>query len=119
MHTGTPRFHFLSEGGISSKAVLFTPERNQLVTYGNNVTRLQDITGESKQIANNAHLFAMALTADGRILYGSSNNGIVQAYTLYTEDTIALARSRVTRPLTEAECLAYLHLKRCPVEGSE
>lgn len=41
--------------------------------------------------------------ADGRIL----------VYPVALDDAIAVARSRVTRSLTDAECRRYLHLENC------
>jgi WD40 repeat protein len=38
----------------------------------------------------------------------------VRMYVLPTKDIIALAKSRLTRKLTEAECQQYLHLDKCP-----
>jgi hypothetical protein len=38
----------------------------------------------------------------------------VRVYVLPTEDIIALAKSRLTRTLTEAECQQYLHTDTCP-----
>lgn len=38
----------------------------------------------------------------------------VRVYVLPTEDIIALAKSRLTRTLTEAECQQYLHVDKCP-----
>jgi WD40 repeat protein len=38
----------------------------------------------------------------------------VRVYVLPTEDIIALAKSRLTRTLTEMECQQYLHVDKCP-----
>jgi hypothetical protein len=38
----------------------------------------------------------------------------VRIYVLDTDDLVALARSRVTRPLTAEECQKYLHVDECP-----
>lgn len=38
----------------------------------------------------------------------------VRVYVLPTEDIIALAKSRLTRTLTETECQQYLHVDKCP-----
>ncbi len=46
----------------------------------------------------------IAIHADGRIL----------VYPIALEDAIEIARSRVTRSLTEAECRTYLHFEACP-----
>jgi WD40 repeat protein len=38
----------------------------------------------------------------------------VQMFTLLPDNLLALARTRVTRSLTEAECQQYLHVETCP-----
>jgi hypothetical protein len=38
----------------------------------------------------------------------------VRVYVLPAEDIIALAKSRLRRTLTEAECQQYLHMGKCP-----
>ncbi|HLO17866.1 MAG TPA: hypothetical protein VK206_23755, partial [Anaerolineales bacterium] len=38
----------------------------------------------------------------------------VRVYVLPTKDIIELAKSRLTRKLTEAECQQYLHVDACP-----
>jgi len=44
----------------------------------------------------------------------ASNDGVVRVFLLQNDELIALARSRVTRSLTGAECKKYLHLDQCP-----
>ncbi len=44
-----------------------------------------------------------------------SEGGILLTYTLDTDELIAIARSRITRSLTEPECMTFLHLEECPV----
>jgi hypothetical protein len=39
---------------------------------------------------------------------------MTQFFALDVEELIALARTRVTRGLTEAECQQYLHVEACP-----
>ncbi|HEX6386600.1 MAG TPA: hypothetical protein VF177_18160 [Anaerolineae bacterium] len=39
----------------------------------------------------------------------------MRVYTLL-EDTIALARARLTRSLTDEECRQYLHTDACPAD---
>ena len=38
----------------------------------------------------------------------------MRIHALRIEDLLALARSRVTRTLTEDECRKYLHVETCP-----
>ena len=53
-------------------------------------------------------------TPDGKQLLTCGWDGVVRIFTLDLEELIALAQSRVTRPLTEAECQQYLHVEACP-----
>jgi len=56
----------------------------------------------------------VAFTQDGSQLAVSSSDGVIRVYTLKVEDLLALARSRVTRSLTLAECQKFLHGNICP-----
>jgi WD40 repeat protein/transcriptional regulator with XRE-family HTH domain len=59
----------------------------------------------------------MSFSPDGtRLITTSIADGTVRAYLLDTPDLMALARTRVTRPLTQAECQAFLHVNECPTE---
>jgi WD40 repeat protein len=60
-------------------------------------------------------------TPDGNRILAVANDGNgtvhtfkVQLFTLNLQELIALARTRVTRALTPAECQQYLHLPECP-----
>lgn len=46
----------------------------------------------------------VAFSPDGKLLYASGVDGIVRVYLRHVDDLIALARTRVTRGLTEEEC---------------
>ncbi len=55
-----------------------------------------------------------AYSADGRRLATSSSDGTARVYTLDLEELKNLARSRLTRSLTQEECQQYLHQETCP-----
>jgi len=59
-------------------------------------------------------LTGIAFSPEGRFLATSASDGIVRVYVIPVDDLIELARRRVTRSLTEAECRRYLHLEACP-----
>jgi WD40 repeat protein len=48
-----------------------------------------------------------------RLITANSDN-TVRIYLLQIDELIALARSRLTRGLTDEECQQYLHVERCP-----
>jgi WD40 repeat protein/transcriptional regulator with XRE-family HTH domain len=58
----------------------------------------------------------LAFSPDGTRLVTTSRDGTARVYALNTEDLIAIAKSHLTRSLTEQECQQYLHLETCPTE---
>jgi WD40 repeat protein/DNA-binding SARP family transcriptional activator len=56
----------------------------------------------------------VAFSPDGSRLITSSEDGTVQVYLLRIQDLVQLARSRLTRAWTSAECVKFLHLEQCP-----
>ncbi len=65
---------------------------------------------------NNGDVFDAVFSLDGTRVATTSTDGIIRIYTLNIEELIALAKSRLTRTLTEAECQKYLHMESCPSE---
>lgn len=55
---------------------------------------------------------------DGRLLFASTDDGTVRIFLLPVDELIELARGRVTRDLTDAECRQYLHIETCQVAHS-
>jgi WD40 repeat protein/DNA-binding SARP family transcriptional activator len=60
-------------------------------------------------------LRGVVLDPDGSRLITSGDDGL-RAYLLQINDLAALAATRVTRSLTQAECQQYLHSATCPAE---
>jgi WD40 repeat protein len=56
-----------------------------------------------------------SFSPDGKRLVVGGVSG-VYVFVLPTDELIALAKSRVTRPLTDEECQQYLHMEQCPSE---
>jgi WD40 repeat protein/serine/threonine protein kinase/DNA-binding SARP family transcriptional activator len=56
----------------------------------------------------------VAFSPDGSRLATTNNDQTLRLYLLRVPDLVALARSRLTRTLTAAECQKYLHVESCP-----
>ncbi len=56
----------------------------------------------------------VAFSPDGKRLAVSANDGTARIYALSLDDIISIAKSRVTRALTNDECQKYLHVDKCP-----
>ncbi|MFZ5909645.1 MAG: AAA family ATPase [Chloroflexota bacterium] len=63
---------------------------------------------------NIGNVFGVSFSPDGNRLATAGADGTVRIYTLRLDDLVALARSRVTRTLTEEECRTFLHMDACP-----
>jgi WD40 repeat protein len=95
--------------------VLFSPDGQQLITGGIESANVWDIASGTEQSRLYEGAPNVALTKDGRRLYVADNSKpVVRVLTLSLEETIELAKSRVTRQLSDEECRQYLHLEACP-----
>jgi WD40 repeat protein len=56
----------------------------------------------------------VAFSPDGRRLASSEQFGNVRVWALDIDQLVELARSRLTRGLTDQECRQYLHMAACP-----
>jgi WD40 repeat protein len=63
---------------------------------------------------NASNVFGASFSPDGNQLATAGADGTIRTYTLRIDDLIALAKSRLTRSLTDEECRKYLHAKVCP-----
>jgi hypothetical protein len=59
----------------------------------------------------------VSFNRDGSQLASVGVEGVVRIWALDLDELIDIARSRLTRQLTDAECRQYLHASRCPDAG--
>ncbi|MCA9945869.1 MAG: hypothetical protein KC449_20440, partial [Anaerolineales bacterium] len=111
--TGEPIANLEISPGARS-FISYSPDRRRLFTGHSEVVVWDLETGNA--------LFRMpeatripVISADGRLL-AAQGNGRIHIYALDFEELLEIARSRVTRELTEAECKEYLHLESCPAQ---
>jgi WD40 repeat protein len=95
----------------------FNPAGDLLATLGfDGSVRLWDAATGEELLAipgeNNGP--DLAFSPDGRHLAAASGSGKVVVYAVHLDDLLALARSRLTRSLTQAECQRYLRVEDCP-----
>ena len=99
-------------------AVTFSPNGAYLATASEDGTaKVWDAeTGEALLTLTGHTGFVETVTfsPDGTRLLTAGQDGTVRVYVLPLEDLTALARSRVTRSLTQEECQQFLHLDECP-----
>jgi WD40 repeat protein len=62
---------------------------------------------------NSSNVFGVTFSPDGNHLATTGGDGTLRVFTTRMEDLVTLAKLRVTRRLTEAECQKYLH-GNCP-----
>jgi WD40 repeat protein len=95
----------------------FNPAGDLLATLGfDGAVRLWDAATGEELLAipgeNNGP--DLGFSPDGRSLAVTSGSGKVIVYAVHLDDLLALARSRLTRSLTPAECQRYFRMADCP-----
>ncbi len=102
-------------------AVAFSPDGSRLATAGQDgTTKIWDAATGQELLTFYGQTDAVAgvaFSSDGQRLLSAGYNGMVRVYLLRIEDLMALAATRLTRGLTAAECLQYLHAS--PVQCGE
>ena len=104
------------------RSVAFSPDGTHLATGSADSTiKIWDIstsgqlTEEPLTLVGNAgDVFRVVFSPDGTRLASSSIDGTVRVWALRLEDLLTIAKSRVTRTLTDDECKKFLHVEQCP-----
>lgn len=109
--------HVLAGHTGSAWDAAFSPAGDRLATLGfDSTVRLWDAeTGEELlAIRGETNGPDLAFSPDGRSLAATSGGGNIYLYAATLDELLALARTRVTRTLTQTECQRFLHVDTCP-----
>ena len=101
-------------------SVAFTPDGARLATSsGDGTVKIWDAKSGKELLTLQGHsgrVLGLAISADGTRLATAGEDGTSLVYLLNLQDLVRLARSRLTRSLTDEDCQKYLHVNTC---GSE
>jgi WD40 repeat protein/DNA-binding SARP family transcriptional activator len=105
--------------GINSR-LAFTQDGSRLASANfDGLAKVWDVQSGQELFSlygNTSNLFGVAFSPDGSRLATAGGDGTLRIFTMDMDKLVALARSRLTRTLNEAECQKYLHMEQCPVE---
>ena len=98
--------------------VVFSPDSRRLATVSwDRTAKVWDASSGQELVTLSGHQDAVtgvAFSPDGKLLATSSFDGATRVYILNIPDLFALARTRITRVLTSAECKDYFQTETCP-----
>jgi len=117
LESGKERVTLRGHNAFVAQAAVSPDGSRVATTSDDGTTKLWDsATGREllTLLGHKSLVFGVAFSPDGRLLATASPDGTVALHLLPIDEFRELARKRVTRSLTEAECQQYLHLDGCP-----
>jgi WD40 repeat protein/tetratricopeptide (TPR) repeat protein len=98
------------------RGIAFDPTSSQIATASGTVNVWDVRTGEPTFTppVEASSVVAFEFTEDGSRIAVVYVDGRIIVYPIALDDAIEIARSRVTRSLTDEECRTYLHVPTCP-----
>jgi WD40 repeat protein len=100
---------------IEFDVMAFSPDGSRLAVAFADTVRLFDMATGLPVLVLRGHacgVGGLAFSDDGSRLASSACDGI-RIWALDLDDLLEIARSNVTRSLTDAECRRYLHAETC------
>ncbi len=117
-HTGKELIKPLRGHQGTVYSVAFSPDSKLLATGSqDNTMKVWDATTGELQMTLRGHqgqVRSVAFSPDGKLLASASADATVQVFYVDLHDLLTLARKRVTRDLSPAECEQYFGSSTCP-----